>query len=163
MKFTVYFAADHAGFQMKEELSRFVKTLGHSVVDCGAVELDKTDDYPDVVHAAAKAVAMNPDERRAIILGASGQGEAMVANRYRGVRAAVFYGEPNSAQIDESGKELDIISSVRAHNNTNVLSLGARFMTIEEAKTAVENWLTTKFSGEERHMRRNNKIDNPNG
>lgn len=161
MKPTVYFAADHAGFQMKEELSDFVKTLGYLVVDCGAVEYEKADDYPDVVHAAAKAVSMNPNERRAVILGGSGQGEAMVANRYKGVRAAVFYGEPSSTQIDEGGKVLDMISSVREHNDTNVLSLGARYIDIEEAKNAVKKWLSTKFSGEDRHVRRNNKIDGP--
>jgi ribose 5-phosphate isomerase B len=89
-----------------------------------------------------------------IAIGASGQGEAMVANRIKGVRAAVFYGSGLRMQTDTQGKQLDILASTRAHNDANVLSLGARFLSQEEAKAAVIEWLQTPFSGGEAHKRR---------
>lgn len=160
MQQTIYFAADHSGFELKRELMAFVShELGLTVFDCGAQKLDETDDYPDYVHEAAKAVAEKPTYRKAVVLGASGQGEAMVANRYQGVRAAVYYGEPAHKQTDASGLELDMIHSTRVHNDANVLSLAARFIDPEEAKRAVKAWLTTEFTGEERHQRRITKID----
>lgn len=158
---TIYFATDHAGFELKESLLKFVKNqLGYTVVDCGAEEYDKEDDYPDFVHVAARSVSADPTHRRAIILGASGQGEAMVANRYKGVRAAVYYGQPTKKQTDASGQELDIITSTRQHNDANVLSLGARFLNQQEAEEVVKEWLKTEFTGEERHLRRIKKFDN---
>ena len=85
---TVYFATDHSGFDLKNELLAFVRDkLGYEVVDCGAHELNNDDDYPDFVHEAAKAVAEVPQDRRAVVIGGSGQGEAMVVNRHAGVRA----------------------------------------------------------------------------
>ena len=98
-------------------------------------------------------------DSRAIVIGASGQGEAIVANRFKGVRCALYYGPASRTQIDMGGKELDIILSAREHNNANALSLGARFITVDEAKQIVEKWLETGFSGEERHARRIQKID----
>jgi ribose 5-phosphate isomerase B len=145
---TIYFATDHAGFSLKETLVSHVRTLGYTVEDCGADTLDPADDYPLYMNRAAEAVAKNPTEHRAILLGGSGQGEAIVANRFKGVRAAVYYGGP-----------LDIVRLSREHNDANVLSIGARFLNEADAKEAVQLWLTTAFSGDERHMRRITAID----
>lgn len=143
----IYLAADHAGFELKEEIKKFLVNLGLDVEDKGAMALDPADDYPDFVHPVAKEVARDPENNRAIVLGGSGQGEAMVANRVRGVRAAVYY-----------GGSLDIVKLSRAHNNANVLALGARFLAKEEAFDAVKLWLDTPFEGG-RHARRAQKID----
>ncbi len=145
---TIYFGTDHAGFSLKNELLAFVRDeLGYEVIDCGAFEENGDDDYPDFVGGAAQAVSENPEECRAIVLGGSGQGEAMCANRYPHVRAVVYYG----------GSE-DIITLSREHNDANVLSLGARFLTGDEAREAVRRWLSTEFSEEERHVRRIEKL-----
>jgi len=157
---TIYFATDHAGFELKEKLIEFVRdVLGHEVVDCGADTLDSGDDYPVFIKKAAKAVSQNPDGAKAIILGGSGQGEAIVANKFPHVRAAVYYGPTPHAQVDAGGVSLDMIASVRAHNDANILSLGARFLNEEEAKEVVKLWLETPFNAEERHTRRINQID----
>lgn len=147
----IYFATDHAGFELKNKLIKYVHDeFDMDVEDCGAHELDPSDDYPEFVKKAAQAVSENPAERKAIILGGSGEGEAMVANRFAGVRAAVYYG----------GGQLDIVHLSRAHNDANVLSLGARFIDSKDAQEAVKVWLTTEFSEDERHMRRIKSIDN---
>ena len=145
----VFFATDHAGFELKESLITFVKGLGYEVEDLGASELNKEDDYPDFVSLVAKQVSTNPEESRGIILGGSGQGEAMVANRFFNVRATVYYGGAPG-----------IITLSREHNDANVLSLGARFLSEKEARDAVKIWLKTSFSGEQRHQRRIQKINN---
>jgi len=145
----IYIASDHAGFELKEKLKAYLLELGYEIKDFGAFSFDSEDDYPDFIRRAAKAVADDPEGSRGIILGGSGQGEAMVANRFKGVRAVVYY-----------GKDEKIITLSREHNNANVLSLGARFLTEEEAKKVVKLWLETKFNGEERHERRVRKIDN---
>lgn len=157
----IYFAADHAGFELKNTLVGYARGLGHEVEDCGAKTFDSDDDYPSIIAGAARklsADALAGRESRAIVIGASGQGEAMVANRFKGVRCALYYG-PAGEQKDMNGKELDIISGTRVHNDANALSLGARFITEEEAKETVKKWLETSFSGEERHTRRIKKID----
>lgn len=149
----IYIGADHAGFDLKEELIPYIKSLGYEVVDCGADEYDQNDDYPDYISVVAKAVALNPEHNCGIILGGSGQGEAIVANRYPNVRAIVFYGNPG---LFSKG---DIIKLGREHNDSNVLSLGSRFLKTSEAKKAIKSWLTTHFSNEERHVRRIKKIE----
>ncbi len=158
----VYFAADHAGFDLKNSLITFVRgELGIEVEDCGAYEKDPHDDYPEIIAAACNCMLRDHaagEESRAIILGGSGQGEAIAANRFPGIRAAVYYGDAG-AQIDAAGHSFDMIASVREHNNANVLSLGARFLTDEAAKQAVRTWLATPFSGEDRHKRRIDKLD----
>ena len=157
----IYFATDHSGFYLKNQLKEFVTNeLGFEVVDCGAKELNPEDDYPDFVKEAAAAVSQDPENTRAIILGASGQGEAMAANRFNSVRAAVFYGYPSKPQTDADGRSLDMIESVRQHNNANILSLGARFVDLEEAKAAIRHWLEVEFTSEDRHQRRIAKLDN---
>lgn len=160
----IYFATDHAGLELKNALVDYAKELGHEVVDVGAFKFDADDDYPAIIAGAARKLsddALAGRDSRAIIVGASGQGEAMMANRFKGVRCALYYG-PSGEQKDMSGKKLDMISSTREHNNANALSLGARFLSEDEAKQAVERWLKTDFSGEERHIRRISMIDAPN-
>ncbi|MEX0909933.1 MAG: RpiB/LacA/LacB family sugar-phosphate isomerase [Candidatus Paceibacterota bacterium] len=143
----IYLATDHAGFAIKEEIKRSLTEGGFEVEDCGAHEYTESDDYPDFIALAARAVSIDSENTRAIILGGSGQGEAMLANKFPNVRAALFYGL--------SG---EIATLSREHNDANVLSLGARFVTKEEAKRIVKVWLHTEFSKEERHVRRLDKI-----
>ena len=144
----VYIGTDHAGFKMKEKLIPFIEELGYEVVDCGAYKDDKDDDYPEFISPVAKAVALNPNHNLGIILGGSGQGEAIVANRFPNVRAIVYYGKPGMFS------KLDVIRLGREHNDSNVLSLGARFLSLNSAKDAVKKWLEIPFSNEERHTRR---------
>lgn len=142
----IYLATDHAGFELKEKLKPFFVELGHEVEDLGAFNYDKNDDYPDFISKVASAVS-NEADSRGIIFGKSGQGEAMVANRHAGIRAGVFY-----------GGNLEIVKLLREHNNSNILSLGAGFISEDEAKEAVKIWLETPFSGDERHIRRISKF-----
>ena len=163
MAMKVYLASDHAGFETKNKLVAFVRDeLGLDVEDCGAFVDDPQDDYPGIIAVAAKKlsddVAAGRDSR-AIVAGASGQGEAIVANRFKGVRCALYYGDPGSEQVDASGKRLDILASTREHNNANALSLGLRFLTLDQAKGAVARWLAAPFPGEARHARRIAQID----
>ena len=146
----IFFGGDHAGFQLKAELISLVEGLGFTPHDCGPFELDPNDDYPDFVLPVAQKVAATPDSR-GVIIGGSGEGEAVVANRIKGVRAAVYYGGPK-----------EIIRLSRQHNNANILSLGARFLINEEAKSALRLWLETDFSADPRHVRRIGKIDGEN-
>jgi len=142
-------ASDHAGFALKEVVKKFLESKKYQVLDVGAHELVPEDDYPVYMTAAAMKVAQDIEgNTRAIIFGMSGQGEAMVANRFPGVRTAVWYG----------GND-DIIRLSREHNNANVLSIGAKFVSEEEAKKAIELWLETPFSNEEKHARRIEQID----
>jgi ribose 5-phosphate isomerase B len=159
----VYFAADHGGFEMKNQLLAYVRDeLGCEVEDCGAFELATGDDYPAIIASAAKKLAADSAaglDSRAILGGGSGQGEAMVANRFKGVRCAVYYGRASKDQTDMSGKSLNMLLSTREHNNANALSLGSRFLSFEEAKAAVQAWLAAPFPNEERHARRVAHID----
>ncbi|MBI4118369.1 MAG: RpiB/LacA/LacB family sugar-phosphate isomerase [Parcubacteria group bacterium] len=149
----IYIASDHAGFELKNYLIELVKVLGHEVEDKGAFSYDPNDDYPDFVVQVAREISENPDSTkvRGIVLGGSGQGEAICANRFKHVRAVEYYAP--------SRGEVSIIKDSRGHNDSNILSLGARFLTREEAEDAVHLWLETPFSGDERHIRRINKID----
>ncbi len=148
----IFVGTDHAGFELKQKLIVLLESLGHDVEDKGAFEYDAYDDYPDFVSEVAKEISKNSDSTqfRGIVLGGSGQGEAMVANRFKNVRAMEFYGPREGANI---------IKDSRGHNDSNILSLGARMMTEEEAFKAVEEWLSTPFSGDERHVRRIGKIE----
>ncbi len=149
MKQKIILAADHAGFNLKENIKSFLEKNGHKILDVGAHKLTEGDDYPTYMADAALKVAQDMEGgTKAVIFGGSGQGEAIVANRFPGVRATVWY-----------GGNMDIIKLSREHNDANVLSIGARFVSEEEAKNAVEMWLGTNFSGDERHERRNKQID----
>jgi len=152
----IFIGADHAGFELKQKLIPFLESLGHEVVDKGALEYDAYDDYPDYMSEVAKEISKNSDstETRGIIIGASGQGEAMVVNKFKNVRAMVYYGENSNASI---------IKASRNDNDSNVFSIGARFVTDGEAMDAVKSWLETPFPKEERHVRRIAKLNNING
>ena len=143
----IHLATDHAGLELKDKTKQYLIELGHDVIDHGAYEYDALDDYPDFIFPCAKAVAKD-SRSRGIILGGSGQGEAMAANRIKGARAAVFYNGPK-----------EIIELSRQHNNANILSLGARFMSEEEIYRIIEIWFNTDFE-EGRHQRRIDKLDN---
>ncbi len=149
----IFIGTDHAGFTMKEELKKYVRDLGHEVIDQGAHEFNPTDDYPDFVSLVAEGVVATPpesaDEVRGIVLGGTGTGEAIEANRLLGIRTAVYYGGPQ-----------EIVTLAREHNDANILSLGARFMSLKEAEEAIKIFLETPFSGDERHIRRIVKLDN---
>lgn len=156
----IYIASDHAGFKLKSILVPFLGAEGHHVHDCGPASFNVEDDYPDYIVPMARRVA--EDELSVGIgIGASGQGEAMAANRIPGVRAAVYYGEARGEQTDAVGTILNLLQSTRAHNNANVLCLGARFISEQDAKHAVQLWLSTPFSGVARHARRIAKIERP--
>lgn len=153
----IFIGTDHAGFVLKEKLVTFLKAQGHEVVDKGAYDYNEDDDYPDFVIPVAREVSKNPDPDmvRGIVMGATGEGEAIVANKFPHVRAVIYYGNAHSVVDDES----DVIERSRAHNNSNVLSLAARYLTEEIMTNAVGLWLNTPFSGGERHIRRLAKID----
>ena len=142
----IFIGSDHAGYELKEKIQTYLKELGHETEDMGAFEYEADDDFPDFIKPVAQAVANN-NESMGVILGGSGQGEAMCANKVPGIRATVYY-----------GGNLYIIKLARDHNNANILSLGARFITEEEAKNAVKGFLDLKFSGDQRHVRRIEKM-----
>ncbi|MDC1205219.1 RpiB/LacA/LacB family sugar-phosphate isomerase [Candidatus Pacebacteria bacterium] len=142
-KSTIYLATDHAGLDHKNALLLYLKGEGYEVVDCGAVTHDPYDDYPAYIEKAAEAVSLNPDVDKAIIFGGSGQGEAMLANRFRRVRAVVFY-----------GGDQEIIKLSREHNDANVLSIGARFLSQERLEEVVHIWLNTSPLPDEKYARR---------
>lgn len=144
---TIHLATDHAGLERKDEVKRWLQEEGYSVVDHGAHTFDAEDDFPDYIKLAADAVSKEPTSR-AIIFGGSGQGEAMVANRFPHVRATVFYG----------GNE-EIITLSREHNDANVLSVGARFVSFETLERILRTWLTTPVLENPKYERRNQKIE----
>jgi len=145
---TIHLASDHAGFELKGEVGTWLKEQGYEIVDCGAHQYDESDDFPDYIKLAAEAVSKAPAVSRAIIFGGSGQGEAMVANRYPHVRATVYYG----------GDE-EIITLSRQHNDANVLSIGARFVSFETLKRVIPKWLCEDFLSDPKYERRNQKIE----
>ena len=151
-KKTIYLAADHAGFEHKEKVEEILEKKfsdTFNIIDCGAQQYNSTDDYPDFISLAAEKVSYDSNNSLAIIFGGSGQGEALVANRYPNVRATVYY-----------GGESEILKLSKKHNNANVLSIGARFVKEHELEEILTIWLHEEFSGEERHVRRIKKIKN---
>ncbi|MCD0452813.1 ribose-5-phosphate isomerase [Actinocorallia sp. API 0066] len=136
----VFLGSDHAGYELKEHLVAWLKDNGHEPVDIGPKVYDAVDDYPPFVLRAAEATAVEPDSL-GVVLGGSGNGEAIAANKVKGIRAALVWSE-------------DTAVLAREHNNANVISIGARQHTLEEATRFVELFLNTPYSGEERHTRR---------
>jgi len=140
----LYIASDHAGYQLKEEIKRYLQLLNYSFEDLGPKEFDPTDDYPDFAFAAAKKVADEGGE--GILFCGTGQGVCLAANKIRGIRAVSAYDEFMARQAKE-------------HLDSNILCLGGRVSDAEMAKKIVKTWLDTGFSGEERHERRLGKIE----
>lgn len=136
----IHIAADHAGYALKTHLVDHLRTAGHDVVDHGAHEYDALDDYPGFCFAAAEAVVADPGSL-GIVLGGSGNGEQIAANKVAGVRAALAW-SPTTAAL------------ARQHNDANVVAVGERQHSIEEATAIVEAFLAEPFSGDERHQRR---------
>ena len=141
----IVLATDHAGFELKEHVKKFLLEKGFEIKDFGALEYDALDDYPDFIIPASKFISKN--KLIGIIFGGSGQGEAIAANRIKGTRAVVFYNGPD-----------DIIKLSRSHNNANILSIGARFVDKRRAEEIINLWLSTTFE-EGRHQKRINKLD----
>lgn len=141
-------ASDHAGFELKNKIVAYLKSENFDVEDMGAHVYDKEDDYPKILVPVAMRVVSDPENTRAIIFGKSGNGEAMISNRFPGVRAAVYH-----------GGNLDIVRLSREHNDANVLSVAAGFVAEEEAREAVKIWISTQFSADPRHVRRNEMLD----
>jgi ribose 5-phosphate isomerase B len=136
----VYLGSDHAGFELKNHLVEWLKAAGHEPVDCGPHIYDALDDYPPFCLRAAERTAADPDSL-GIVIGGSGNGEQIAANKVKGVRAALAWSE-ETAHLG------------RQHNNANVVAVGARMHSAEEATKFVETFLNTPFSGDERHARR---------
>ncbi len=136
----VYLGSDHAGFELKQHLIEWLTGQGHEAVDCGPKTYDGADDYPPFVLRAARRTAGDPGSL-GIVIGGSGNGEAIAANKVAGVRAALAWNE-ETARLG------------REHNDANVVSIGARMHTLDEATRFVEVFLATPFSAEERHSRR---------
>ena len=136
----VHIGGDHAAFELHQELLTFLEQEGHEVTDHGPIVYDPLDDYPVHVLRAAQAVAADPGSR-GIVLGGSGNGEQMAANKVEGIRAALCY-------------TVELAELAREHNDAQIISLGGRMQSLEEAKDMVRAFLATDFSGEARHQRR---------
>lgn len=141
---TIALATDHAGYELKEEIKYYLQSLGYRIKDFGT-DIKKPSDYPDFIFKAARAVARSGGRVRGIVFGGSGIGEAIAANKVKGIRAAVVCNE-YMARVS------------REHNDSNILSLGSRILTPTLAKELVRIWLETPFPGDERHVRRLRKI-----
>ncbi len=137
----VYLGSDHAGFELKTRLIEWLASAGHEPVDCGPETYVQDDDYPVYVMRAAHSVAVADPGSLGIVIGGSGNGEQIAANKIRGIRAALAWTD-ETAQL------------ARQHNDANVLSLGARMYTIDEAVGFARVFISTPFSGEPRHARR---------
>lgn len=158
----IYLATDHTGIELKKYLEQKLTEDGYTVEDCGAYEYNANDDYPDFIKLAAEKISKNPIDR-AIIMGGSGQGENMAANKFKNVRSALFYAAVSPIHAADitgrtSDDKFEMVRLARIHNDANILSLGARFLTHEDAYQASKIFLETEFTNEERHSRRIEKI-----
>ncbi len=151
-KTKLYLATDHAGFIVKEKVKKYIGEKyadKYEIIDMGAFIYEALDDYTDFISLAAEKVSENPDIDKAIIFGGSGEGEAILANKYKGVRATTCYGGEYAEDIARLGRE---------HNNTNILSIGGFFVKENNLYKIIDIWIDTKYTEEERHERRINKI-----
>jgi len=142
----IFIAADHGGFELKNQLREHLFHSGHDVVDLGPETLDKEDDYPIKAYDVATKVLGDDDDARGILICRSGQGMAMAANRLSGIRAAVAW-------------NMAVAKETREANDSNVLCLAADFLDEDLAESVVDTWLETNFSGEERHIRRIKELE----
>lgn len=140
----IYLGTDHAGYELKEKLKPIIEKLGYTPVDCGAFSYDKDDDYPDFCSEAARKVVEDPGSF-GIVLGKSGAGECIVANKVHGIRAFLAINEKN-------------VRLAREHNDANVMSLGSEFVKEEDMENLIKLFVEIPFSGEDRHKRRITKI-----
>jgi ribose 5-phosphate isomerase B len=140
----IHIGSDHAGLELKAALVDYLESKGHSVKDHGPFEFDAVDDYPDFCIPAAIATVAEPGSL-GIVLGGSGNGEQIAANKVKGVRAALAW----SIETAQLAKE---------HNNANVVGIGGRMHSIDECKRIIDAFIETPFSNDERHIRRINKI-----
>jgi ribose 5-phosphate isomerase B len=140
----VYLATDHAGFELKEEIKKYLLKQSFEVEDLGAYAFTPGDDYPNFISKVGEAIENSPEDF-GIIFGKSGTGEEIVANKFKNVRAVLGFSEEN-------------VRLSRIHNNANVLSLGSQFETLKKAKELVEVFLKTSFSNDPRHVRRIEEI-----
>ena len=145
----IHIGSDHAGLELKAALVEYLQTKGHEVTDHGPHEYDAVDDYPDFCIPAAIATAADSTSL-GIVLGGSGNGEQIAANKVKGVRAALAW-------------SVETAKLARDHNNANVVGIGGRMHTIEECKTSIDAFVETPFSNDERHVRRINKISKYEG
>jgi ribose 5-phosphate isomerase B len=136
----IHIAADHAGFELKAHLVEHLEAGGHDVVDHGAHAYDAEDDYPPVCFAAAEAVRVEPGSV-GIVIGGSGNGEQIAANKVAGIRAALAW-------------NVDTATLARTHNDANVVAIGARQHSVDDVTAIVEAFLAADFSGDARHRRR---------
>jgi ribose 5-phosphate isomerase B len=142
----IHIGSDHAGLEFKNELITHLVMNGHDVTDHGPYEYDALDDYPDFCIPCAEAVAKDSTSV-GIVLGGSGNGEQISANKVKGIRAALVW-------------SLETAKLAREHNNANVISVGQRQHTAQEVKDFIDLFLATKFPGDERHVRRIQKVSN---
>lgn len=142
----IYLAADHRGFQLKEALKQFLIEQHYDVEDIGAYEYEENDDYADFACKAVEQMLQDPAVNKTILLCGSGHGMNIVADKYRGARAALGFNRYVAVQS-------------REHDDANVLVLAADWIKESEAKDIVFDWLNSQFSGEERHARRLEKIE----
>ena len=142
----IYLAADHRGFQLKEELKKYLIEQEFEIEDVGAFEYNKDDDYPDFAQIASEKIYVNPTEHRGVFICGSGHGMDVVASKHKGLLACKC-------------SDVECAVQSREHGNSNILSLGADNISFEAAKGIVDVWLKTPFSGEERHVRRLKKIE----
>ncbi len=159
----VFLATDHAGLTIKNNVNTMLTDLGYDVQDCGAFDFDKDDDYPDFISKAAEGVSNDPENSRGIVFGGSGQGEAIVANKFKNIRCALFYSpaianDPINIEGEQNPDPFAILQLTREHNNANMLSIGFRFLKEEDILKGIKLWLETPGATAERHLRRIEKI-----
>lgn len=174
-EYKIYLGTDHAAFNLKNTIKDHLIEKGMKVEDFGAYEFDPNDDFPPIISKVARAVSEDPESRRGIVLGGSGQGEGIVANKFRGIRAVVFKGSiypTGNLEIDEQLRNSELESGKLAleHNNANIVSFGGRRFgegEDDEHKRKLANqlvldiidvWLNNTFPGDERHVRRIKQI-----
>ena len=140
----IHLGCDHAGLELKEKVAQYLKSKGHEVIDHGAKTYDALDDYPVFCFLAAKGAAQDPNSL-AIVIGGSGNGEQIAANKIKGVRAALAW-------------SVETAKLAREHNNANVIGIGGRMHSESESLAIVDAFINTNFSNDERHMRRINQL-----